>query len=221
MKTIFLISGKMGSGKNTLTDMFMEEYKERYSVEHMFFAKPLKDMAKKTFSAFSQYMNSYIDKLSADLKQRYGYDHILNYKLKMLKIKNENWYEDKTDITRILIQTLGTDIIRDNVNQNYWIHLAGSHIISSKNDTFIISDWRFPNEYYELFNYLMHNDWDQEYKFVLINIIRPGLVSGEMIHDHESENALNEFTDYNHVIINDCTLEELKTKIKNEVLKHY
>jgi len=67
----------------------------------------------------------------------------------------------------------------------------------------IISDVRFPNEAKSI----------KDREGVLIRIIRP-LTEDKIISNHESENALDHYNDWDYVINNDGSIEDLYHKVE-------
>lgn len=128
---------------------------------------------------------------------------------------------------REFLQKLGTDAMRYGLHPNVWVNalfadykqdiLAGptpnfeGSGQAYKHPNWIITDVRFPNE----------ADAIREKGGLLIQVRRPDItVHTDMTPLHESETALDDYTGFDHVIINDEGLEELAGKVKN-ILKHH
>ena len=89
MKIVVMISGKMRSGKNTFADILIEEINKidpDKRVRYDFFARPVKEQAKEVFRPLTNYLNAVSE--SCGIPQLFTDD--------------DNWYEDKNSITRIL-----------------------------------------------------------------------------------------------------------------------
>ena len=101
-----LLHGRMRSGKNQ-TDEFIEQALKLkgYNVILDSFAAPLKSMCEKAFEPLTDY-----------LKSEYNIQTI-----------SDNWYNEKTPITRMLLQAVGTEIVR-NTNSDYWVDQAAKRI---------------------------------------------------------------------------------------------
>lgn len=115
----------------------------------------------------------------------------------------------KTNITvspiRFILQYFGTEIGRDMLGQNFWVNATFQYY--NKDDHFIVPDMRFSNELEAI----------KSRGGLLIRIERPGL---DLLDQHPSETSLNEYKDWNEVIVNDGTLEDLREKVK-EIVKKY
>lgn len=123
VKTVVLLSGKIGSGKNTFGEMLQEILGYRAKTDY--FARPLKEMCRDAFRPLSLYLNS---NLSIDT------------------IEDSSWFEKKTPVTRHILQIVGTDIVRK-VSENYWSKMARDNISSHLAPIVIMTDWRFPSEW--------------------------------------------------------------------------
>jgi hypothetical protein len=182
MKVVVLISGKMRSGKNTFADMLIDEM-SKYTdkkVTFDYFAKPVKDQCKDVFRNLTNYLN--------DVSKDVG--------AKCLYTDDDNWYEDKNDITRILLQTYATDIFRDKVDEFYWAKTMKEKLEKSEQDVILITDWRFKNEA------LIIED-SKEYKTLKIRIDRPELfIPYSEITQHQSEVDLDDYEDFDISVLN-------------------
>jgi hypothetical protein len=104
---------------------------------------------------------------------------------------------------RHILQTLGTDWGRRHIDSNIWIESMMRRIASCLRDEdcrIIIDDVRFANEV-QLIKSMGGEMW---------KIIRPSAKSST---NHESEGGLDEYESFDHVIINDGTIAELREKI--------
>ena len=200
-KKVLLLGGRMQSGKNTIANKIVELTKERgLLVRQLSFAKPIKDMCAKKFNTLAQMLNS----IASDV-EKFDVEGF-----KKLRIKDENWYEDKTDITRTILQTIGTDFFREEVDNNFWIDKC-STIIDDDDETnlFIITDYRFPNEFYRINS---SGKWD----VYTANVVRETKTNNSVIvEEHESEKALLE-QDFGCVVVN-----KEGNDIKELVLKEF
>lgn len=115
----------------------------------------------------------------------------------------------KKSTIRDIMQVLGTDLLRQGFNNN--IHVAATLGSIKENEKVIITDVRFPNELEAI----------KKYNGVTIRINR-GLVerTGKMIQgpEHISETALDD-AEFDYVIDNNGTIEELIVKIKNILIE--
>ena len=117
---------------------------------------------------------------------------------------------------RDLLQKLGTEAMRNGLHKNVWVNalVADFNIDEDEQVSYwIITDSRFPNE---LAAVKKHNG-------IAIKVIRD---SGNTIGiTHTSETALDNYTEWDYVIDNNGTLEELKTQVlsileKESLLKY-
>jgi hypothetical protein len=201
MKKVILVSGKMRSGKNQfskyLEQMFMLDNK---TVVQDCFANTLKDNSKSDFKPLIDYLNNLYNKITNCIPDD-DQDTEIMYHLSKLKTLPENFYEDKTDITRILLQLYGTDIFRKRVDMDYWVKLMINKIKESDIETFIITDVRFPNEIYMLQD-------EKDFDVTTIRIERVMKIY-DIKNYHESEIALDDFDKFQYVVDNNDSLEQL------------
>jgi hypothetical protein len=183
-----MISGKMQSGKSTSAKLLQKIMKDLgCKVEVVALADELKQMCQESFKP-----------LSKILKDKFNYDLI-----------DENWWENKNEVSRCLLQIVGSDIVRT-VNVSYWCQKLKEKIEKSDAEFFILQDWRFVSEY----SFFL----DTDIKTVCINIERPGLNSGDA-GKHISENDLNDFENYDAKILNGGDLFDLEDILSRVVAK--
>lgn len=211
MKYIILASGKINSGKNFFSEMLGEEFKKRnLSVEYDLFAKDLKNGAKKDFHVLSTHLNSFVNRLKSELgilfDNKYNNPSQLskvNQIIDTLQITNDNWYEDKTDITRLILQIYGTEIFRNRVNKNHWTDQVKGRAIESESNVYIVTDTRFPNEI-TCFNDIV----DHDVKVIPIRINRT-IHTQNNIAKHDSETSLDDWNEWCYVIDNNGSVDDL------------
>jgi hypothetical protein len=120
MQRIIGFHGKVGCGKDTAVEIIKQEYGEN-NVEHLSFAKPLKDVVK----------------LGFNLTDEQVYD----------PIKKELPIHGNTHITpRMLLQQWGTDILRPILGNDIFTRSVLNKIKESDKRIVVISDVRFDNE---------------------------------------------------------------------------
>jgi len=211
-KTIILISGKTQSGKNIFADFLQKKLEKlNLKVKQDFFAKELKDICKNDFKKLSIVLDNIAEEIKAnvlvfsDIRQEMldpsiikSVENIIN----KLKIKDDDWYNKKTMITRTILQLVGTDIIKKRVDNNWWVNQVKSRAIASESDVILITDCRFPNEITEMF--------DENYETIVIRIAR-NINTQEQIASHQSETALDDWKVWNYIVENNGTLENLQT----------
>lgn len=106
---------------------------------------------------------------------------------------------------RLILQLLGTEGGRDVIHPNIWVNATLGNL--TENDFCIVTDVRFPNEVEGI----------KKRKGIVVRVVRPSKVSTST---HPSETALNEYQDWDYVIINDGTLEDLEEKVI-DMLEHF
>lgn len=191
MKTILLISGFKGSGKDFAGDFIKKELiKDGLIVEIDKFALELKDLTKKSFQPlvelFDDFRAEFIQ-LMNDTQMPIGKRSQFESLLAKLKIEDRNFYEDKTEITRILLQVVGTDVAHY-IDNGFWGANLARKIDKSDADVFIITDTRFPKEI-ELFEEFEFYD---QVNLVTLRI-NPSERKIDKADSHISENALNDY----------------------------
>lgn len=127
--------------------------------------------------------------------------------------KISGWDGSEKEKPRTLLQQLGTDIIRDKIDNNFFINriIGDIKVYSYYFDFITISDARFPEEIDSIY---------KEFKNVYrLRIERPGFVNNLDNNEkkHISEIALDDYNNYDYVVINDSSLEELNNKLRNIV----
>lgn len=214
MKHIFLISGKLRSGKNQFADYVKEIAESKgMTVNTDLFAKSLKEWCNEDFRALTDYLNQILELTIFDFMVFQKSYNIKNIdipitRLKELITKDENWYENKNPITRILLQTYGTEIFRKRVDQDWWVKQLKNRVLQSNSDITLITDVRFPNEI-ECFK----KDIPKDFTVTTIRINRD-LNREAGFNEHESEKALDNYNEFDYVINNNGTLEDLKEGAK-------
>lgn len=184
------ISGKIGSGKDTIAQMIQnrlqleEDTHLRYSTwEIRKFAGKLKQIA---------------SLLTGIPVERFEDQEFKKTSLGPV-------WNDMT--VREFLQRLGTDACRDNIHPNIWVNALFADYNTKvfvalprhATDRWIITDVRFPNE----------ADAIKAREGILLRINRPT----ERKDEHPSETALDNYEGFNYVINNDGTLEDLKVKV--------
>ncbi len=193
-KIVILISGKIKSGKNQLAD-FMKEYfeKQNLKVSADYFAKAVKDGCKEDFKKLADELNNYVIELKRVIISKYNYiNEILDSKIDELKISDENWYENKTFITRTILQLYGTEIFRNRVDSDYWVKQVKDKCEKSDSDIILVTDTRFPNEITEMYS--------DNYDLITIRLLRD--INKDKSKNHYSETALDDWNEWTYIIDN-------------------
>ncbi len=224
MKTVYLISGKINSGKNQLADFFKEELESRnLTVRTDLFAKDLKDGCKDDFNKLAYCLHDIRNELKNSVDSMFdvmtfGEEKIQSfYKIiNKLVIQDKNWYEDKTDITRHILQLYGTEIFRNRVDGDWWPKKVQKRLIESDQDVTLVTDTRFPNE----ITVINDHEFEDLYRSVSIRIER-SINTNRVVAQHSSETALDKWAEWDYIVENNGTLEELRqsaTTIVNDIL---
>lgn len=129
--------------------------------------------------------------------------------LKEYAKKVSDWDGSDETKPRELLQTLGTDIIRKEIDNDFFTTkmIEDIKVYSYFFDIIIISDARFKNE--------IKNPLKEFDGIETIHITRPNFDNGlsEEQKKHLSEIDLDDYNDYTHEIINDGSIDDLKDKI--------
>lgn len=165
-------------------------------------------------------------------KARSGKDTLADFLIKHLEKKNKKickiqisqyikyyamkyfgWNGEEDTKPRDLLNTLGTDIIRNKINPNFHINrlIQDIKVLSYFYDTFIVSDVRFPNEIEKV-----KNSYDN---VLTIRIKRDSNELNDNQKNNITETALDSFDDFDIEIDNNGTLEELESKAIDVIKK--
>lgn len=118
--------------------------------------------------------------------------------------ESEAFVEDKELLTpRKLLQELGTEICRQ-IHPSAWINALFVDYTSKKHDKWVISDVRFPDEVQAI----------KDRGGIVIKVNRD--VGDDQ---HESEKALDGYTDWDYVIDNNGTIEGLVDQVETMLNK--
>ena len=215
----------MGSGKNQYADFLKEVFnKQEYSVEFDLYANDLKKNASEDFKLLQDVINSKIDSISSTLQSYFDVfdrisvdaEHYIVDELNKLKFYDYNFFEDKTIITRTLLQLYGTEIFRNRFKDDYWLELLANRINKSDADVIIVTDTRFVNELENMYDYV------KDRRIVPIRIERDINIR-EGNKEHPSETGLDNYTFWEYIVDNNGTLEDLKDSSKwvcNDILTY-
>lgn len=119
--------------------------------------------------------------------------------------KHIQWLRSELLTPRLILQLLGTEGGREVIHPNIWVNSTLNGLKES--DRVIVTDTRFPNEVAGI----------KRRDGIVVRVIRPNKVSTST---HISETSLNDYTDWNYVIVNDGTLEDLENKVAI-MLRHF
>lgn len=214
-KKCLLFSGKMSSGKNQLAEYVSQIYTKRgLNVASDMFAGSLKQWASQDFKLLmgvlndmGQQIRNEADKINKN-RQSYGLPHdgviqdLVNLVNNSLVLNEENFFEKKTPISRALLQIYGTEIFRNRVDDMYWVKLTQKRIIASEADVVIITDVRFPNE----IDFIANSNKYETYSIRINRLMN----RDNMLHEHDSEKALDHYQEFSYLVDNNEGLDELR-----------
>lgn len=192
---IISISGKISTGKDTVADI-IQSITPYYNWEVKKFAGKLKVIAEiLTGVPTRQFEDQEFKK--QDMPPEWGMTY------------------------RDLLQKLGTDAMRNGLHTNVWVNALfadyiGMYDLDTDRTTYpnwIISDCRFPNEFKSV----------QDHKGINIKVVRETGNTVGIIH--ASETALDDCTEWDYIVDNNGTVEELTAQIlsileKENLLKY-
>jgi hypothetical protein len=119
---------------------------------------------------------------------------------------------------RYILQNIGTGLFRNDlqiylpnlkISKTFWIENFFRWFKKNAQKKIIVSDCRFPDERQAL----------KDCGFKLFRVVRPCL-NVDYLSNHESE-MLQKSIQVDKEIINDGSLQELYTKVDNEIIKNY
>ena len=120
-------------------------------------------------------------------------------------IADHNWYEDKTPLTRSILQIYGTEVFRNRVSDTYWVDRVYKRVIADNgDDVVIITDARFPNEI---------DMYPNSVEAYAVRVLR----ETNIVDNHPSETSLDSYTGFNYEIENSGTLDDLREAAKSTV----
>lgn len=125
---------------------------------------------------------------------------------------------------RSFLQRLGTEFGRQMISEDVWVKVANNTIVEliERGYSVVITGIRYPNELDMLHNFIENNHSDKDKVTTkTMYVYRPDSEGetrksqADLIGSHSSENSLSP-SDFQEVLVNDSTLEELKVKAKRE-----
>jgi dephospho-CoA kinase len=169
------ICGKAGAGKDTIGDYLVK----KHNFKKIALADPIKRLVKDVFV----------------LDDNTVYDRVEREK------ELDNW---KGWSVRKLLQFIGTELFRNNIDDSIWVKSLWYRIKSDSSNNYVVTDIRFPNE----LQYFKDNA--KEGEFLCIKVIREGCNGNVGLAGHASE-AHDLKGDIE--LINDGSMEDLYEKV--------
>lgn len=209
MKTLILISGKMRSGKNQFADFLNINLMSRgKKVRSDLFANDLKRGCEEDFGYMMQQINDHINTIKEELRYSTIDAKSLKIAISMLDelmvTRKENWYEDKTMISRLLLQTYGTQIFRDRVNKNHWVDQVLNRAINCDEEYTLVTDARFENEIDHVKNVC------SEHNIRVLSVRIERDIPMNNLYEHDSEKGLDNYKGWDLIVNNNKTLDDLQ-----------
>ena len=129
--------------------------------------------------------------------------------IKMYAKVISGWDGNEDTKPRSLLQELGTNIIRNKIDNEFFIKriIGDIKVYSYYCDVITISDARLPLEIDSI-----NSEFENVYK---LNIQRPNFENNLNCNErrHITEVALDDYNDYDYVVVNDGTIEDLNNKV--------
>ena len=165
---IFVISGKAGTGKNTVMQLIHNHYQE----------KTCRNLA------YANYLKTYAKQIS-------------------------NWDGEEETKPRALLQQLGVELIKTNIDEKMLIRriIEDIKVYSYFFDIITISDARFKEEIEDI------QKTFENVTTIRVNRERDHLTINEK--KHKTEVALDDYQNYDFIIDNNSTQEALESKIQS------
>ena len=218
-KVMVILSGKLGSGKDTAYGFIADELtKLGRTHRNGKFALPLKDLCANAFDPLCQLINSTVEHLVLDLRVSVG-DLVAEYayeQLKPLITKRENFYEDKTELSRLILQPVGTEVVQP-IDRLHWTKILFEEFKKMPEEIMVVTDCRFPHEVNFCFDKCMESE---DLTIETIRVERPNMKRDldNAIHNHISETALDDYH-FNHTLNNSSDIKHLE-RISRAVARH-
>ena len=270
---IIAVSGKKGSGKDTVAKIFqyftlpksartisMEEWVHEFTyheeidnlstfLENRSYAAKLKDVTSIILNVprwqleLEEFKKKILPKcwnrwvLSSDIaRSLHTSEAEAKGIIKFLKLHPDEYTLSYEAITiRQFLQTVGTDVMRDMIHPNAWINSmftdynvightnvtalddpAGKLLTTPNYPSWIVTDVRFENELAAIKKGIPGKMTDKKFDFrCSIRVERPEYLAETRDDRHTSETALDGYQNWDHVITNDCDLDQLAFKVHN------
>ncbi len=187
-------SGRLQAGKDTAGYRLVD----KYGFRRISFAEALK---RDTAAKFRRTLKAHFRMIDARLKKLDDEGKVSEAAWDG-KLHDALWI-NRDEVTRAMLQEVGTDVYRA-IDPDWWIKRWHDEVTKVDNGHVVVTDVRFVNEAEAILSR----------SGVLIRIERPSLQAGSSdAQTHESENGLKGWTRWNETLVNDCTVEDLWTKI--------
>lgn len=210
--TRFLVlSGKMGSGKDTLAPLVMRAM-GTWDAEHLYYASALKDEANAMFATIRQFPTP--ESAASAMAEKFALPEreaqmLTNMVFDQVHQDRALHSRCRTNEVRAFLQVLGTDVRRQQ-DENYWVRIGMRDALEkiSEGKSVYLTDARFPNEVSFARSLgataIRLSITDNTQTFRLLE--RDGVLPEASAFTHPSETALDGYSDYSAVIENDGSI---------------
>ena len=200
------ICGLIGSGKDTIADYLIK----RHNFQKLSFADKLKDSVATMFDWDRSLLDGKTD------QSRQWREEI-----------DEYWSnETGEEITpRLVLQLFGTECMRNGFYDGIWVSLTKKKILDNPMQNFVIPDVRFPNEVTAIKNQGGQIVWVQRGR--LPEWYNSAVEANNGSNLHINEMKINKIhasewawvgTEFDHVIENDTSIDDLYTTVKKLIV---
>jgi hypothetical protein len=205
MKKLIMLSGKKRSGKDT-SAILMKQLDP--SIKLLAFATPLKQIMAATFN------------IPMPILEEWKNDGFVC--MHGIPMENQENADFQMQTYREILQNFGTEAMKPVFGNEVWSMLAVKRIkeLFQYTDTVVVTDWRFEVEYDYIYDAFCESKNVAHGTAEVLTIAletwrieRPDVLSED---SHSSETALDNF-EFDKVIINGGTIEDLKENIKGEL----
>ena len=208
---IISISGKAGSGKDTVGKIIQDLTKEDWQIKK--YSDKLKDIVCILIGCTREQLEDQEFKETPLGENWWYYSHSNGTFLIPYDGKGDDTYLVKLT-PRMILQLIGTEGGRDLIHPDIWVNALYSDYrplsyekdsegrIETVEEKWIITDSRFPNDVKRT----------REIGGILIRVNRAECEGRE--NEHASETALDDFNEWDHVIENNGTIEELIEQVR-------
>lgn len=207
------VGGNAGAGKDTLADVLVK----KYGFTKLAFADSLKEMCSKVFELP---LNYFYDREIKDsdflVPLEFNEEHVeaivdyckefgVNIKDVKTQTISELYLGKSLNSPREVMQFIGTEVCRDNIDPNIWITIIKNTINKNPNKSYVVSDCRLPNE----------RKLIKELDGYMTLVKRPNLdiIMGSKLN-HASESGIGTEDDYDAIFNNESTLGSFQEAVE-------
>jgi hypothetical protein len=211
--TVYLISGKAGNGK----DAMFKLAENNVGWKRGAFADELKETVKKLYGLSDEQVYGNLKDVQDERYPNFV-DPQRIWKLKFglipWKVKNPEYLPYLTP--RRILQVFGQQqrALCPTLWADYLFRETIPGLVKEGYRQIAVTDTRFPNEIETGEKWLLKTEPGLEKRLVKVRVVRPNKFSKSCKSD-ESEVALDKYGDWDHIVVNDSSLSQLKKKVLN------